>query len=54
MESSPPDISATALRGAPIAGAARAGVIEVAGSGCWGEECAEKEALLASLARPVV
>src|SRR3972149_11322649 len=35
MESSPPEISATALRGVPVAGAARAGAIEVAGSGCW-------------------
>jgi len=54
MESSPPEISATALRGAPVAGAVRAGAIETAGSGGWGEECAETEALLASLARPVV
>jgi hypothetical protein len=54
MESSPPEISATAFRGAPVAGAVRAGAIEVAGSGCWGEECAETEALLAALAGPVV
>jgi hypothetical protein len=54
MESSPPEISATAFRGVPVAGAVRAGAIEVAGSGCWGEECAETEALLAALAGPVV
>jgi len=43
MESSPPEINATALRVTPMAGAVRADILEATGAG-W-----EKDALLASL-----